>query len=152
MNFNFLVCCAFALAVTNSMAQIQSPGVSPSPSDFPGPLVVTRPTIPELYLSGAGPLPVSETKMSSFSVVDVCPANFGAGWTVRCATTSSSSVIFRVKGALFKKEFFAPYYLNGNWGTGSSIRPYEIGQDTMQRISCKVRTRKPVWVDIRIKC
>lgn len=142
--FNFFV--IFALFFVASSAQFTP---TPGPEEPVDPI---RPTIPVLYLSAAGPLPVTETRLTSFTTVKVCPANFPNGWTIRCDTVSQTSVIFRVKTKIYKKEFFPPYYIEGNWKEGESIPAYDMGSDVRQRIACRVRTRKPVWVDFVKEC
>lgn len=122
-----------------------------------------RPTIPTLYLTTAGPVAtVTETMMTSFTNVTICPADYPAGFSVRCETTTGPdfpTVRFIVSGGTYKKEFKAPYYLAGNTRNGtivpfpfSSFGPADKIRGTRLRVICKVRTRKGVFVDLVDMC
>lgn len=128
---------------------------SPEPSTS-DPMMPTRPTIPVLYLSSAGKLPLTESRLASFSEVRVCADDFPTGWTVRCDVVSKPSVVFRVMGQIYKKEYRAPYYLSGNWrdrvGDFSVEGAEFLAKSKRLRISCRVRTRKAVWVDFVVGC
>lgn len=111
-----------------------------------------RPTIPELYFSTAGNFPLTETKLVPFTTFNVCATDYPYGWTLRCETTTPTSVVFRVMGKIYKKEFFPPYYLTGNWKENNGVKSFDMGSMTRVRIACRVRTRKPVWIDIVKSC
>lgn len=69
------------------------------------------------------------------------------------------TVIFLVSGEIFRKEFKTPYYINENTREGL-VRPFPYSNftaadkimGTRLRVVCKVRTRKPVWVDLVTDC
>lgn len=112
-----------------------------------------RPTIPTLFLSKPGDKPVREVALVSFTEVQVCLSDYPNGFSIRCEVTTSPgfrTVVFRVNTQIRKKQYFAPYYLAGD--TAIKVRPFYFGANRDRlRIACRVRTRKPVWVDL-IKC
>lgn len=140
--------CALVLTVALSTSQGQEYSVSPEADPERDPM---RPTIPVLYLSGAGKLPQPETRLTSFSEVGICPDDYAAGWTVRCETSMASYVIFRVNGVESKRQNSPPFYLAGDYNGRAS--PFKLYEDVKRaRIACLVSTRKPVWVDFIVTC
>lgn len=123
-------------------AQVSTPEPEPEP---------LRPTIPKLFLSTAGSPPFTENSLTPFRSYDICPDDYETGFSIRCEVENAKTVFWRVNGVLFKKEYFAPYYLSGNWK--DRIGAYK-GLEVFDRIrvACRVPTRKPVWVDIIKKC
>lgn len=152
-----LMLCLLALFSNPTRAQDVDISESPEPA-VTDPIAGgdTRPTIPVLFLSTAGERPLLETRLTSFSEVRVCADDFPTGWTVRCDVISIPSVLFRVNGEDYKKEYFSPYYISGNWrdrvGDFSVEGADIIASSSRLRITCKVRTRLPVWVDFLIGC
>ena len=121
-----------------------------------------RPSIPKIYVASAGPVNTStETMLPSFRKSRVCPKNYPDGFSLRCQTVTGSdfpTVVFRVASQVFHKEHRPPYYINENTRQGL-IRPFPyqnysriIQNRGSLRITCRVRTRKPVWVDVIPEC
>lgn len=115
-----------------------------------------RPTTPKIYLVTAGEKPAEEELLMSFMTVKACPGDYKEGFSFRCDTNTGPTfpvVVFRTNSAIFKKERKAPYYIAGD--TPEKVRPfpYEQFQDVDRiRIACRVRTRKPVWIDLEVEC
>lgn len=122
-----------------------------------------RPSIPKLFLTEAGRVPVAEVKLDSFKPVTICPRrDYPNGFSFRCETTTGpdfGTVVFRVSGAVFHKEYSAPYYISENTREGL-VRPFPYDNfsvddkinRTRLRIACRVRTRRPVWIDLITQC
>lgn len=120
-----------------------------------------RPTIPKFYLSEAGTKPVKETNLTSFKTVKVCPEHYPNGFTFRCDTVTGPTfpvVVFRVMSKVYMKERSSPYYIAGD--TPMKVRPFPYESfgpknkimGTRLRLTCRVRTRKPVWIDVVTDC
>lgn len=150
----------FSVLSAIAYAQIEPsmpPGMTPdplpssTPSMTPKPM---RPSIPKLYLSTAGRPPFTELMITPFRRLNVCPSEYKSGFSIRCEVANAGTVFWRVRGQLYKKEYFAPYYLSGNWRT--QVGPFK-GLDNLPRgarlrVACRVLTRKPVWVDLIKSC
>lgn len=156
MNRTALFFCIFLSLSAFALAQIE-PSMVPTMTPDPLPSVVsvpTRPSIPKLYLSTAGMPPFTEIMITPFRRLNVCPSEYSSGFSIRCEVANAGTVFWKVRGQLHKKEYFAPYYLSGNWRT--QVGPYK-GLDNMPRgarlrVACNVATRKPVWVDLIKSC
>ena len=123
----------------------------------------TRPTIPSWYFTTAGNVSTAvESAVTGYRRFEYCGTDYPSGVSFRCATTTGDdfpTVVFRVSGKLYRKEYFAPYYLAGNTKRGL-IRPFVYNsfrqrgspQGPRVRITCRVRTRAPVWVDVYDTC
>lgn len=110
-----------------------------------------RPTIPRLYLASAGMPPRVESMITPFQELSVCPSTFPAGFSVRCEVQNALTVEFYVNQTSFRKEFYAPYFLNGN--VGDMVYRFEaLTNRPRVRIGCRVATRRPVWVDLVKSC
>lgn len=116
--------------------------------------VKVRPTVPKLYLTEAGNFPAEESLIPSFTSTTICPDDYKNGFSFRCETKTGPNfplVVFRVNGKVYQKQRKAPYYLQGD--TPKFVRKF-LYEDFRKkiRITCRVRTRKAVWVDILVKC
>lgn len=128
MKFVFQV---LALALLASMVLGQS---TPEPP--------VDPFTPTLDVTTAGDNPVTVIKENAAGqVVKICPDNYPSGYSVRCNIETTKTVIWKIDGKLFKKEYFAPFFVAGNWDKkGSSIsrvRPFTLLEDKSIIVSCK---------------
>lgn len=119
------------------------------------PIPTSKPSsMPRLFLSMAGKSPVNEDQVKPFIEYHICPSDYTSGFSVRCEVRDADTVFWRVGGKLFKKEFHAPYYLNGSWR--DLVKSYH-GMDGLDnggrvRISCHAPSRPHVWVDLVKSC
>lgn len=122
-----------------------------------------RPSTPDWYLTTAGNITSAEEfPVTSYRRFEYCSTDYPTGISFRCATETGPdfpTVVFRVSGKLYRKEFFAPYYLAENTRRGI-IKPFVYGKFRQRgsalgprvRLTCRVRTRAPVWVDVFDTC
>lgn len=115
------------------------------------------PFTPTLDITVAGDNPVALIQANvAGQVIRICPASYPAGYSVRCNIDTTSSVIWKIDGKLFKKEYFAPYYVAGNWDKkGSSIsrvRPFTLLADKSIIVSCKSLGKNEVSVTLMKSC
>lgn len=115
-----------------------------------------RPTIPKLFLSDAGLKPVQEESLKSFSNITVCPTDYPKGFTIRCDTTTGPDykrVEFRINRAMYMTEVIPPYYVQGDTKRRVKAFKFDLFEERKRiRVSCRVRTRRPVWIDIFRGC
>lgn len=115
------------------------------------------PFTPTLDVTTAGDNPVTVIKENAAGqVVKICPASYPTGYSVRCNIETTTSVIWKIDGKLFKKEYFAPFFVAGNWDKkGSSIsrvRPFTLLEDKSLIISCKSLGKNEVSVTLMKSC
>lgn len=115
-----------------------------------------RPTIPKLFLSNAGLKPVKEEALLSFSNITICTDDYPQGFTIRCDTITGPDykrVEFRTSGKMYMKEVISPYYLQGDTMRRVQAFKFDLFEEKKRlRVSCRVRTRRAVWVDIFRGC
>lgn len=145
--FTLLLCCLTFTSHTSAM------GI-PEPSSEPIPDPMPPTTKLQLFLSEAGKLPLSENPITPFKQHPICPTDYPSGFTVRCEVSNAEKVLWRVRGQLFKTEYHAPYYLNGNWRDRvtafSGIDALKKGQRV--RIACLVPSQPIAWVYLIKSC
>lgn len=123
-----------------------------------------RPTIPRWYFTSAGwRRSRPEVLLRSFRRFEFCGTDYREGYSFRCETTTGPdfpTVLFRVASTEYRKEYFPPYYIAGNTKAGL-VRPFPYNATYVRkgakdgpriRITCRVRTRRPVWIDIYDRC
>lgn len=125
-----------------------------------------RPTIPKFYIAPAGSITDSqaaEVLLPSFQNTTLCPeTDYPSGFSLRCDTETGpdfKTVVFRVAGQVYSKEFFPPYYIAENT-RADVVRPFPIEdfgpaqkiRGVRLRVVCRVRTRMPVWIDLITMC
>lgn len=144
MNF-FTITLLFVATIVAVVAQ--EPSIAPPADPVPDSV-----TIPKLYLSTAGLAPYNESAIIPFTQLNICPTNFPNGFSIRCDVAFPTAfrrktVFWRVNGQLSKKEYHSPYYLAGDWRNGvGSFKGLESASRV--RVTCRVLTRKPVWIDL----
>lgn len=147
---NFFTVTSFFIALI-VVAVAQEPSIAPPVDPIPDSV-----TIPKLYLSNAGPAPYSEMEITPFTQLDICPANYPKGFSIRChvafpQSSRRKTVFWRINDQLFKKEYYSPYYLAGDWRDGvGAFKGLESASRV--RVTCRVLSRTPVWVDLVKLC
>lgn len=135
---------AFGLLVAVAMGQ-----ESPEPQ--------VDPFTPTLDVTTAGDNPVTVIKANAAGqVVKICPTSYLTGYSVRCNIETTSSVVWKIDGKLYKKEYFAPFFVAGNWdkqgSSTSRVRPFTLLGDKSIIISCKSRGQNEVSVTLMKSC
>lgn len=149
---------SFLLCLWCSVSLAQPQRLPPGPFTPNGDI---RPTIPKWYMTSAGlNSSAVEVPVTAYRRFEFCGTDYPQGYSFRCETTTGPdfpTVTFRVNAVVYRKEYFAPYYISGNTLAGI-IRPFPYGDFKQRtanpriRIACRVRTRAPVWVDIFDTC
>lgn len=143
MKFFFAIACALLFIASVSAQSTPEPPVDPF-----------TPTI-DITQAGDQPVATIATNVAG-TVVKICPSSYPAGYSVRCNIDTTTSVIWRIDGTLFKKEYFAPYYIAGNWdkkdGSISRVRPFmELGDKSIL-VSCTSLGKNVASVTLMKSC
>jgi len=143
----------FMSCVATTFVCAQDPSFAPPIDPIPRPATSVR-----LYLSTAGSAPHVEVPLISYQQTRICPSDYKSGFTLRCEVPASRSspkaVLWRVRGVSFRKEYFTPYFLAGNWKdrVGSFDGLDEVAKGGKFRVGCQVKGRRNVWVELVKTC
>lgn len=110
-----------------------------------------------LDVTTAGDNPVITIKSNvAGQVVKICPSSYPTGYSVRCNIETTTSVTWKIDGKLYKKEYFAPFFVAGNWdeqgSTTSRVKPFTVLGDKSIIISCKSLGKSEVSFTLMKSC
>lgn len=129
--------------------------ILPEPSAQPeiDPMTPSEPNKPKLYLVSAGraPYAIAPLPLDSHMRYPICPGHFPQGFSIRCKANTRHSVIFRVDGHEFRREYRRPFLLNGD-KHGRVFEFTGLRVDRPVRVACHAGAGKEVWVDLFYDC
>ena len=142
-----------SLCIGATFVSAQEPSMEAPVDPMPTPTPAVR-----LYLSTAGSAPQVEFPLTSYERTHICPSKYKSGFTLRCdvslLTRGAGVVLWRVRGVSFREEYFAPYFLAGNWKdrVGSFDGMDEVAKGGKFRVACQVKGKRNVWVELVKSC